>query len=192
MIPKPTNRALAVAAALLALSVVAHAAPKDQCKDVTGRARGACTAMFATGCVDGSGDAASCEQKVEQWMTAAPATGLPGVAEVCGDGVDNNFDGQIDEECANPCPCQDDPLWDVAVDGITVDFGECQDSRGFFSISSQGSASGPPDMRIVSSRRLRSCSVRALGETSSIRPLTLDEVAACSAEIAVLCAEYGP
>lgn len=45
---------------------------------------------------DGSFDCQDCDP--------ADDTVNPGAAEVCGDGIDNNCDGQVDEACAPACP----------------------------------------------------------------------------------------
>jgi hypothetical protein len=41
----------------------------------------------------------------------------PGATEVCGDGIDNNCNAGVDEDCGVSCPCASDPYWMMALEG---------------------------------------------------------------------------
>lgn len=69
-------------------------------------------------CEDLDGDGACAESDCDD----SNANVYPGAAETCGDGLDNNCNGQIDEGCGGPCT-------DADGDGVCVEAGDCNDSN---------------------------------------------------------------
>jgi Putative metal-binding motif/Thrombospondin type 3 repeat len=65
----------------------------------------------------------------------------PGLAEVCGDGVDNNCNGQVDEGCANSSPPPTDTDRDGVPDGTDV----CPGTAAGAAVDAKGCSAGQRD-----------------------------------------------
>ncbi len=95
-----------------------HCKAGEMCSDpvLQGTDVGVCE---AASCTDADGDGVCADQGDCDDNDAAMK---PGLNEVCGDGKDNNCDGQTDEECGGPACTDGDG------DGVCADAGDCDDS----------------------------------------------------------------